>query len=320
MFWASEQQHNSGRSAAELALQYGAEDVAPYTFVVVDRDDRDELVDFAVAKNDRGESLRPLFTYLASQATVLLALRDPTDNNTLVATVIGVPLTFQNSKDIPPMLLSTMLAVRALDRETGLTQKFLRLCFAHTARMGHAVRLFSGDRILKARSLTTGRIQRRIFECQPNYKTDALFQWGTVTPGNSDKWARFLNQHGPANGPVIAPAMLTHQTLFSCVLLSSKGAWEHAGVFLHAGESHVQLIYYGATTDARLLKFLRSVAAAVQKSVIVDVFHERLLKSLDVLEQETVPSTVLAGSSFVWYGHNLPAHLPQLPLLGLPMM
>jgi hypothetical protein len=314
-FWASE--CAALTSAAQLAANLDSIDVTPYVFCVIDRDDRDELVDFAVAMNENGESLRPLFTYLAGQATVLLALRDPDDNNALAATVLGVPLTFSKTS-LPPMLLSTMLAVRALDRESGLTQRFLRKCFAYTAKEGHAVRLFAGDRQLGATPVCTRRIPRRVFTYEPTHKADALFQWGTVTPNNADKWARFLNTYGPAGAPDIVPTMLTHHMLFGCVLLGANGQWEHAGVFVHSGEAHVQLLYYGATTDTRLLKFLRSVCASVQKHVVVDAFHERLLLS-EALMEETQPSTVLQHSSYMWYAHNL-SPTACVTLLGLPMV
>lgn len=315
-FWADECAATRGVTADQLAARLAAIDVSPYEFCVVDHDDRDELVDFAVAMNDSGESLRPLFTYLASLATVLLALRDPNDNNALAATVIGIPLTFASL--LPPMLLSSMLAVRALDRETGLTQRFLRKCFAYTAQQGHAVRLFAGDRPLDATPVSAVRVPRRIFVHESSYKADALFQWGTITPSNADKWARFLNTFGPEHGPVLSPGMLVHHMLFGCVLLGAKGQWEHAGVFVHSGESHIQLLYYGTTTTSRLLKFLRSVCASVQKHVIVDAFHEGLLTS-DVLNEETRPSAVLHESSYMWYAHNLPSTV-RVSLVGLPMV
>ena len=318
-FWATERAAHHGTPASVLAQAYVKDDL-PDTWTMNDvaAMDSNELLEFAVSKTDYGEAMRPTFEYLLRIASVRLVLRD--DKCNIVATAVGVPLTLSTPHGPQELLLSTMLTLRAIDWGSGLAQRFMRRTFAYTASKGYTTRLFTGTKVLQAATLSPHHTCRRVFPWMQQYKPDALFVHGVVTPRAAMQWTAFLAEYGPKWGPILSVDMLTHPSLFACVLQTAQGKWEHAGVFVRMGKDHVHMLYYGCTTEQRLLKFLRSVSAVEKRSVIVDLFHEKLASS-NVLVEESLPSIVLPHSSYTWYAHNLPdVCVNSVPLVGLPML
>ena len=326
-FWATERATHSGTPVAELALSYG-DSLEPYVFARVSDDNKTEeaheIVSFVVRRMPRGESLRALYKYLVQvHGALVYTLRAPLEGNTLVATVIGVPLTMEI---LGKVLLSTMLAVRALDCQTGLTEKFLRRAFADSAAQGYSVRIFAGDKPLQARCLHTPPIERRII---PPTSTNKCVAISRVHSGNLRAWRTFLHnnrEYASIDWAALdnAASLLCHQSLFTACFSSEYGGCEianadHAAVFVHAGPDHVHMLYHATRLigDRHLLRFLRGVAAATGKSVIIDC-ASRLLATSTALRDESQPSTALP-KGYTWFAHNLDNDVPDI-CPELPMM
>lgn len=337
-FWAAERAAHHGTPADELAHAYDNVSAAPYDFACVAPDAHDvkaEVVNFVVRRVPRGESLRALFTYLIQVHDAhVYTLRAPAENNTLVAAVVGVGVPLRlpgtpTSIAVGKVLLSTMLAVRALDCHTGLAERFLRLAFADTAARGYSVRVFAGDKPLQAARLHPAPVERRIFDVRTASKAKVDPQTvsiGRVNRANISDWLGYFARYSEhttggidwvalAQDADRATSLLCHRSLFTAVAHSdvarstSLMCADHAAVFLHAGPDHVHMLYHATWlgSDQRLLRFLRGVSAATGKAVIVDCCT-RVLATSSALREESQPSAALPHG-YTWFAHNLAADI-----------